>query len=198
MHCPRCSTQTADGTNFCNKCGLNLRPKKEKFDWSKTWVVEMLLSDDERLRRRAAAEIEEASEGVTLAELRSARELKNGIITAFAGVGTSIFFYLFFGALADVVAPKDPAVAAIFRYLWTAGIVAFMVGLGIIASALFVDKHALGRGRAGVASADARREGLATGELPALDAPPSVVPSVTEHTTDLLTEPAGKKARDSR
>ena len=77
MYCPRCAAQTTDETNFCNKCGLRLRavadslqsrPTSEQFDWSKTWLADMLLTDDERMRRRAAADIEEGPDGATLAE----------------------------------------------------------------------------------------------------------------------------------
>src|SRR5215467_12299595 len=87
MFCPGCSAQVADDTKFCKQCGANLFgvreamvSRGEKFDWSKTWVAEMFLSEDERERRR----------GVTPAQKRN-NEIKAGVITTLAGLGAIIF-----------------------------------------------------------------------------------------------------------
>jgi zinc ribbon protein len=205
MYCPRCAAQIADETNFCKKCGLTLRPvadalqlrtaTTEEFDWSKTWVGDMFLSDDERLRRRAAAATADSVEGNTFVEMKRAREVKGGIITSSVGIGLSIFLWFFLGALADVVEAKDPAAAVVLRHVWAAGIIPFVVGLGISLSAIFVNADSLRRSQATVRSLQSRLAGgsrsgkRTTSELPALDAPPPVA-SVTEHTTDLLVEPA--------
>lgn len=59
MFCPGCGTQIADDTKFCKHCGANLlgvreamSTRGEKFDWSKTWVAEMFLTEEEHNRRR--------------------------------------------------------------------------------------------------------------------------------------------------
>jgi hypothetical protein len=102
----------------------------------------------------------------------------------------------FLVALADVVEARNPELAVVLRHVWAVGVIPFAVGLGIIVSALFVDTNALRCGRAAMGSLQSRlaggprREGRTTSELPALDSPPSSAPSVTEHTTELLTEPA--------
>ena len=205
IYSPKCAAQTTDETNFCNKCGLDLRPVSdalqsrattENFDWSKTWLVDMLLTDDERMRRRAAAAIADSPEGAALAEMKRVKEVKAGVITCFAGIGVSVFLWILLGAIAGSVEARDPQGAEILRHVWAAGIIPFFVGLGIILSALFVDKEGLRLGRDAArsvlqsrAAGGSRRDGRATSELPALEAPPPVA-SVTEHTTDLLTEPA--------
>src|SRR5215210_7036408 len=63
MFCPQCGArQTSDELRFCKACGANLhavrqvltaREAGEGFDWSKTWVAEMFLSEEERKRRAA-------------------------------------------------------------------------------------------------------------------------------------------------
>ena len=88
MFCPNCGTQVTESLKFCKQCGANLFGVRDamtrggsNFDWGKTWVAEMLLSEDERERKR----------GVTLEEKRY-NEIKGGIITAVAGVGATLFF----------------------------------------------------------------------------------------------------------
>jgi hypothetical protein len=66
MFCPQCGTSQSDELKFCKTCGANLRAVRlaaasrsedaDKFDWSKTWVAEMFLSESERKRRNEAVE----------------------------------------------------------------------------------------------------------------------------------------------
>ncbi|PYS84027.1 MAG: hypothetical protein DMF67_07100 [Acidobacteria bacterium] len=67
MFCPKCGANQSDELRFCKTCGANLyavrqvvdtREADEKFDWSKTWVAEMFLSEAERKRRAAELEIQ--------------------------------------------------------------------------------------------------------------------------------------------
>ena len=61
MFCPQCGANQSEELKFCNLCGANLQAVREavatrgeageKFDWSKTWVAEMFLSEEERKRR---------------------------------------------------------------------------------------------------------------------------------------------------
>src|SRR5215475_15976096 len=93
MFCPGCGIQVSEDLKFCRQCGANLhgaregmmsRSTGEKFDWSKTWVADMFLSEEERERRR----------GVT-AEEKRLKEIKEGVIASCAGVGVMIFLRLF-------------------------------------------------------------------------------------------------------
>ncbi|MGI8565940.1 MAG: hypothetical protein ACR2LZ_05595, partial [Pyrinomonadaceae bacterium] len=65
MFCPQCGINQSDELKFCKSCGANLyavrqvvatRETDEKFDWSKTWVAEMFLSEGERKKRDASLE----------------------------------------------------------------------------------------------------------------------------------------------
>jgi hypothetical protein len=133
MFCPGCGVQVSDDLKFCRQCGANLhgaregmtsRSTEDKFDWSKTWVADMFLTEEERERRR----------GVT-AEEKRLNEIKGGVVTSFVGVGVMIFLRLFLDVVADQKSPGD---AAILRSVWMAGIIPFLVGLGIIFNGLFI------------------------------------------------------------
>lgn len=206
IYCPECETPATDDVKYCKKCGANLRGgveafrsrnPDERFDWSRTWVANMLLTEDERARRRAAMEIPGRPEDLVAAELKQVadlqKEIKGGIITAFAGIGLTIFLMVFMGSIAAM--QNDPRTATMLNSLWAVGVIPFLVGVGILVNALFVSRH-FSQHRQNIlrsvfasGAPDLREPSRTTGELPALDAPPSAVPSVTEHTTHRLTEP---------
>jgi hypothetical protein len=136
MFCPECGIQASNDLKFCRQCGVNLhgaregmmsRSTGEKFDWSKTWVADMFLTEEERERRR----------GVT-AEEKRLNEIKGGVITSFVGIGVMIFLRLF---LEVVARQKSPGDAEILRSVWMTGIIPFMVGLGIIFNGLFIGRR---------------------------------------------------------
>jgi hypothetical protein len=100
MFCPQCGANQSEELKFCNLCGANLqavrlaaatREAGEKFDWSKTWVAEMFLSEEERKRRNRQLEHER---GVT-PEVKRYNEIKAGVITSCVGLGVSIFLFFF-------------------------------------------------------------------------------------------------------
>lgn len=134
MFCPGCGIQITDDTKFCKNCGANLRVVREalsgrggQFDWSKTWVAEMFLTEDEKERRR----------GVTAADKRN-NEIKAGVITTLAGLGAIIFLRFFLAAVADSKA--DAGEAEIIRRVWLAGVIPFLVGLGLLFNGIFLSK----------------------------------------------------------
>jgi hypothetical protein len=207
MYCPACSTQTTDDINFCKQCGANLRTVRdamigretsgETFDWSKTWVAEMFMSEQEQRRRRAALELSNRPEDLAAAELKRLNELKGGIITAFVGIGVAVFLWVLLGAIAGNVEARDPEGAVVLRHIWVAGIIPFMVGIALIINSVFVT------GRFSKLRETLRPEarlanglGRTTGELPALEAPAKPIASITEHTTNLLVEVEPAPQRD--
>lgn len=132
MFCPNCGAQVTESLKFCKQCGANLLGVREamtrggsNFDWGKTWVAEMLLSEDERERKR----------GVTLEEKRY-NEIKAGVITAVAGLGAMIFFLLFMPA----VAQNEPHDAHILTRLWVVGLIPLLIGLSIIFNGVFLSR----------------------------------------------------------
>ncbi len=134
MFCPQCGNQANDEVKFCRKCGANLRgvqkamlrTGEKDMDWDKTWVKEMLLSQEERERRQ----------GIT-PEVKRLNEIKGGVITATVGIAAMAFLYNFMGA----VAANNPNDANIIENIWLAGLVPFMVGVAILFNGLFISKR---------------------------------------------------------
>src|SRR5687767_14102606 len=111
MFCPQCGANQSDELKFCNLCGANLhavrlavatRETEEKFDWSKTWVAEMFLSESERKRREQELEHQR---GIT-PEIKRYQEIKAGVITSCVGLGASIF--LFFLMQGIILSGQNP------------------------------------------------------------------------------------------
>ncbi len=190
MFCPNCATQTTDEVKFCRKCGANLQGVQEAmtgrstkgFDWEKTWVKEMLLSQEERDRRQ----------GIT-PEVKRMNEIKGGVITSAVGIGAMIFLYFFLGA----VAANEGKDAVIVGRVWLAGLVPFLVGLALIFNGLFVSKRIVKLKQEQLdQSQEARARILSaanTHQLPEVETPYTPNYSVTEQVTYPLPPPPKKE-----
>ena len=196
MFCPGCGVQVGDDLKFCRQCGANLhgaregmmsRSTGEKFDWSKTWVADMFLTEDERERRR----------GVT-AEEKRLNEIKGGVITSFVGAGLMIFLRFFLGVVADQKVPGGDT--EILRSVWMAGIIPFMVGIGIIFNGFFISRRIVklkeqqAQPSMPASPAPAALPAKTTDQL-AANAAPSNGASVTEDPTAHLPEPVAAPLR---
>ena len=144
MFCPKCGNKQGDELKFCNLCGANLhavrqvvdtREAGDKFDWSRTWVAEMLMSETERKRRLAEIELER---GLT-PEIKRYNEIKAGVITSAVGLGLMLFLYVV-GMAIFRSGQNPPGDAEIIRSIWVAGVIPFMIGLALIVNGLFVSK----------------------------------------------------------
>jgi len=182
MFCPGCSLEITDDLKFCRRCGANLRGVREamvsgstqdKFDWSKTWVADMFLNEEERERRRFTT----VEERQLHEERKRINEIKGGIITALAGVGVMFFLYFFLA----VVANQQPSdVAEIVRHVWLCGIIPVLVGIGLIINGIFISPRFV-----------KFAETLTKGKEPALQtAPPASLP---DKSTAQIPSEAGAK-----
>jgi hypothetical protein len=211
VYCPQCGSNQSDELKFCKTCGANLqavrlavaaRGEGEKFDWSKTWVAEMFLSEAERDRRKEELE---RQRGIT-PEVKRYNEVKGGVITACVGLGVMIFLFVFMQGII-LSGQNPPGDAEILSRIWVAGVIPFFVGLALIINGLFVSKRQ---------AEAARRSGLYAAPDPAGDAPDplkasqpyslrpadtsEIIPpdfSVTDSTTRHLNVPAPNKLRDT-
>jgi hypothetical protein len=144
MFCPQCGNKQSDDLKFCKLCGANLyavrqvvatREADEKFDWSRTWVAEMFMSEAERKRRNEELE---RLRGVT-PEIKRYNEIKGGVITSFIGIGIMVFLWVI-GMAIFRSGQNPPGDAEIIRSIWVAGFIPFMIGLALIVNGLFVSK----------------------------------------------------------
>jgi zinc-ribbon domain len=203
MYCPKCGANQSDEMRFCNLCGANLNAvrqvvdtretgeKEEKFDWSKTWVAEMFISEDERKRRKAEME---RQQGIT-PEVKRSNEVKGGIITSFAGIGLMVFLYVFMqGIIKSGVVPEH--VAEILSRVWVAGVFPFFVGIGLVINGLAVSKRS-GKvdARELPARPDAPESDVERHSLRSADTTEFITPgfSVTEETTKHLRSSGQKR-----
>lgn len=144
MFCPQCGSQQGDEVKFCKSCGANLYAVRkvvatqetgEKFDWSKTWVAEMFLSQEEQKRRK---EEMERQRGIT-PEVKRYNEIKAGVITGSVGIAVAIVLYVLMpGIISSGHVPPDEA--ELLRHLWVAGVIPLFVGIALIINGLFVSK----------------------------------------------------------
>ena len=145
MFCPKCGTSQNETLKFCNLCGANLyavrqvvdtRETNEKFDWSKTWVAEMFLSENEQRRRQAQLDVQS---GITPA-VRRLNEIKAGVITSSVGIAVTIFLFVLMKGIV-LGGGVSPAAAEILSRIWVAGIIPAMVGVGLMINGIFVSKR---------------------------------------------------------
>lgn len=201
MFCPQCgTTPESDEMRFCKSCGANLHAVRqvvatqdadERFDWSKTWVAEMFLSEAERKRRNLELE---RQRGIT-PEVKRYNEIKAGVITGSVGVALMIFL----SVLAEGIVlsgQNPPADAEIIRRIWAVGVVPLFVGIALIINGLFVSKKLVELAkRERREGADALESGAGPRSLRPADSSASVHPdfSVTEETTKHLSGRAPKR-----
>lgn len=144
MFCPRCGSNQTDELNFCKACGANLqavrqavdaRETDQKFDWSKTWVADMLTSGEEAVRRQ-----EEINRrlGINPATRRY-QEIKAGVITGSVGAAVSIFLAIFMEGIIRSGQVTTGA-AEILSHVWVAGLIPLFLGLALIVNGYFVSR----------------------------------------------------------
>ncbi len=188
MFCPQCGIIQSDDLKFCKSCGANLLAVREvvatrdpggRFDWSKTWVAEMMLSGDEREKRNEEIE---RQRGIAPGSTRSQKEIKAGVITTSVGVGLAIFLFVF---MQGIIAGGniDREATAILSRLWIVGVIPVFVGLGLLINGLFVKNTGQAQMKPGAFERDAQPVALPPGNTAEFTPSPS---SVTEHTTRQL------------
>jgi hypothetical protein len=187
MFCPNCGTQVTETLKFCKLCGANLlgvreamtRTGGEKFHFSKTRAADLLLSEEERERKRAAR-----------AEEKRYQEIKGGIVTAVVGLGAMIFLRL----LMPAIAQNEPHDAELLLRVWVVGLVPLMVGLSIIFNGVFLSKRMIQARQRQSAESGATGELAGPREVGAMANPSALSPpdfSVIEPTTRRIPDPVG-------
>lgn len=143
MICPRCASEQNDELKFCKSCGANLeavryvldnREIPAGFDWSKTWVADMFLSQAEQKRRKRQLELQS---GITPEEKRRT-EIKAGVIAAATGMGVALLLYFLMQGI--ILSGRAAGSEEILSRLWIAGVIPIFVGLALIINGVFISK----------------------------------------------------------
>jgi hypothetical protein len=205
MFCPQCGSTQPDELNFCKSCGANLGAVREavqtgqapvKFDWTKTWVAEILQSSEASVRKERELEL---LKGIT-PDVKRRNEIKAGVITASVGVGVMITVYMVMqGVILGGFVP--PNVAEILSRVWIAGVIPMLVGFALIFNGMFVAEKGGGLPAADLNRTDIppSKEFTDPANVSFLDAPPKTNPlaseifSVTDQTTQHLKETVKRK-----
>jgi hypothetical protein len=193
MFCPQCGLNQSDELKFCKSCGANLyavrqvvtaRETGEKFDWTKTWVAEMLLSSEEQNKRK-----QERQSSVSAEEKRY-NEIKAGVITSSVGIAVAIFLFIFMQGI--ILGGRiSGGTEEILSRLWVAGVIPLFVGAGLIFNGVVVSKKLVEIRMRELQQKETGRILESTGKnkedvlTSSSDWPESAPPgtSVTEHTT---------------
>jgi len=205
MFCPQCGSTQPDELNFCKSCGANLGAVREavqtgqapvKFDWTKTWVAEMLQSSEASVRKERELEL---LKGIT-PDVKRRNEIKAGVITASVGVGVMITVYMVLqGVILGGFVP--PNVAEILSRVWIAGVIPMLVGFALIFNGIFIAKRGDETTSAHPNSTDtpSQKEFANAANVSFLEPPPNTNPlaselfSVTDQTTQHLKETVKRK-----
>ena len=196
MFCPQCGTSQGDELKFCKSCGANLSAVRQvvttretspdKFDWSKTWVAEMLLSEEEKAKRKRGRE------GRLYAEYLRYKEIKAGVITSFVGIGVMIFLYVLMRGIV-LSGQHGPGDEEILSRIWVAGMIPFFVGLALLTNGVIVSKKLIELAKRELQETETAKQLESAGQARDALSPSadwheigSPKPSVTEHTTRQL------------
>lgn len=137
MFCPGCSLPVSDDLKFCRRCGANLHGVREALlsgsTASSTEGWPALGQNPWTDMVSAAVEAKRRLDGTP--EEQRLKEIKNGVITSLAGIGVMIFLHFLMDAIARQNPPHD---AEILRHVWLAGIIPFLVGIGMIFNGLVI------------------------------------------------------------
>ncbi len=199
MYCPSCGVETSDQTKYCTKCGINLRNVKEA-----------MIGDQQNKHQLRDTESHAspsdpwqswwemvAKEKKKSPEEKRINEIKEGVITSCVGFSLTIFLFFLMSAVSINL---DPKVSAILHAVPYAGIIPFLIGLGIIFNGLFLSKRLVDLNREREQANKQNLFSTVTETAPVHRLPESYQSpvadfSVTESTTTKLREPAPVSAR---
>lgn len=194
MYCPNCAAEESQPKQFCRNCGTDLRGVRSALIKPDTLTASAASARDE-IGRAVALKIQELESSRDLKRIaedvlpqiekflespeeRRLRGIRSGVITSAVGLGAMLLF----GVL-SLVFDKE----LIFMAL--AGIVPFLIGLGLIINGIFftIPRQHFSNAANNPLEQAANNSVVKTNELLPAEgvAPPS---SVVEHTTHRLPE----------
>jgi len=180
MYCPNCGQTSPADRKFCKYCGANLSLVSQALRHGTVPGKSLSETTAKILDDWFGKEPEPPEE-------KRLKDIRGGVITTLVGVGVTVFLYLFFSAVASSPAvPPDAAV--IVEKIWLAGLIPFLIGLGLLFNGFFLHRPAERR------ASSTLRQPTPVGPAETQRALPepgvAIPPSVTEQTTHRLESPS--------
>ncbi len=193
MFCPSCGAEERQSSQFCRACGTDMRTVRTALQKPDSITASAVSARDE-IGRAIASKIQEIQTARELKKVvedvlpeiekflespeeRRMRRLRNGVITAAAGLGATLFLIL------------EPHFK-IFDLGWPAGLLVFLIGIGIVINGLlfsrpvkFVADRSQDAQSQKMLDQISQPQAIAPPEMPQYLSPP---PSITEETTRQL------------
>ena len=194
MYCPNCAAEENQPKQFCRNCGTDLRGVRSALLKPDSVTASAASARDE-IGRAVAFKIKELESGYDLKKVaedvlpqiekflespeeRRLRSIRSGVITSAVGLGAMLLF-----GLVSMMLDKELIIMAL------AGIVPFLIGLGLIINGRFftIPRQHFSNAANNLLEQAANNSVVKTNELLPAEgvAPPS---SVVEHTTHRLPE----------
>ena len=194
MYCPNCAAEENQPKQFCRNCGTDLRGVRSALLKPDSVTASAASARDE-IGRAVAFKIKELESGYDLKKVaedvlpqiekflespeeRRLRSIRSGVITSAVGLGAMLLF-----GLVSMMLDKELIIMAL------AGIVPFLIGLGLIINGRFftIPRQHFSNAANNPLEQAANNSVVKTNELLPAEgvAPPS---SVVEHTTHRLPE----------
>ncbi len=177
MYCPSCGSEERQMSQYCRACGTDLRPVRVSLERPDS-ITASAISAREDIGRAVAEQIREVDDARDLQrvaedvlpqiekflespEEKRLRRMRAGVVTAASGLGASLLALLL---LSVSEAFKDPEVIPVLVFFIGLGMVAFLIGLGLVLNGMVFTKPRKGL-------ADNSSEGRAQSLLDAAGAP---------------------------
>jgi hypothetical protein len=215
MYCPQCGNESSDGLQYCRACGANLKvigkavalseaiarsdrgPLPKIREMVKGLKVEHVTEEVSRALDRMNSEIVRISPEAKhprrpwpslrkkkTAEERREEQFVKGTVSFFSGIGLTVFLYYLFAAIVlkvppDVVNKIPFELESVVRVIWLLGLAPALSGIGHIVAGLLIRPSPAPL----ISRPPIERETIDTSSARA-----KVPASITEHTTNLLSE----------
>src|SRR6185295_4734811 len=144
MYCPSCGSEERQMSQYCRACGTDLRPVRVSLERPDSVTASAVTAreeigramaakirdvDDSHLHRIAEDVLPQIEKFLESPEEKRLRRMRNGMITAASGLGSSALAIMFFLTVVDT---KENWAIALAAVLCGLGVITFLIGLALV------------------------------------------------------------------